>query len=263
LPKDIITQYFFKLKFPRFHIKHLPPADASRTLKAIIKKLTNNKTVDPHAKFPYTYILQGTEDRACDCFGTMPCQNIQEARIILCLPDKQDIRKVEMDTDALFNLRKFLVPEIVYGEDALELAGRHAVNFGATRVLVVTDPGVQKAGWVTKVESSLKSSGISHITFSDVTPNPKDYEVMKGAGIYNAEKCDLIIAVGGGSPMDCAKGIGVVAGNTGHILDFEGVDEVPTRDLLLFLFPRQQDHLRMCPSFPLSLIRPARLRSLS
>lgn len=131
-----------------------------------------------------------------------------------------------MDTDTLCNLRKFLAPEIVYGDGALELAGRHAVNFGGTRVLVVTDPGVREAGWAAQVEASLQASGIPFATFSNVTPNPKDFEVMEGVEVYRSEKCDLIIAVGGGSPMDCAKGIGVVAGNPGHITDFEGVDEV-------------------------------------
>jgi alcohol dehydrogenase class IV len=131
-----------------------------------------------------------------------------------------------MTTDLLLNLRKFIAPEIVYGEGALELAGRHAVNFGATKVLIVTDPGVQSAGWASKVEARLRESSIPFVTFNGVTPNPKDYEVMTGAELCRDEGCDLIIAVGGGSPMDCAKGIGVVMGNPGNILDFEGVDEV-------------------------------------
>lgn len=131
-----------------------------------------------------------------------------------------------METSGLYNLRKFLVPEIVYGEGALELAGRHAVNFGGTRVLVVTDPGVLEAGWTAKVEKCLGEADISSVTFSQVTPNPKDREVMEGVEVYRGEGCDLIIAVGGGSPMDCAKGIGVMAGNPGHINDYEGVDEV-------------------------------------
>ena len=131
-----------------------------------------------------------------------------------------------MESDILLNLRKFLAPEIVYGEGALELASRHAINFGATKVLIVTDPGIQEAGWTSKVEASLRQSSIPYITFSAVTPNPKDYEVMAGVDVCKNEGCDLIIAVGGGSPMDCAKGIGVVMGNPGNVLDFEGVDEV-------------------------------------
>jgi alcohol dehydrogenase class IV len=132
-----------------------------------------------------------------------------------------------MTVDIPLTLRKFLAPEIVYGEGALALAGRHAMNLGATRVLLVTDPGVQAAGWTLKIEKSLGESNIAYVTFNGVTANPKDYEVMAGAEIYKNEGCDLIIAVGGGSPMDCAKGIGVVAGNPQSITDFEGVDEVP------------------------------------
>lgn len=139
--------------------------------------------------------------------------------------------------DILLSLRKFLAPEIVYGERALELAGRHALNLGATKILIVTDPGIQAAGWTAKVEDSLDQLDIANVTYADVTPNPKDYEVMAGAALYREQGCDLIVAVGGGSPMDCAKGIGVVAGNPDHILAFEGVDEVPNPGPPLIFIP--------------------------
>jgi len=139
--------------------------------------------------------------------------------------------------DILLSLRKFLAPEIVYGVGALELAGRHAMNLGATKVLIVTDPGIQKAGWTSKVEDSLRKLDIGFITYNNVTPNPKDHEVMAGVDVYRDNDCDLIIAVGGGSPMDCAKGIGVVAGNPMDILDFEGVDEVPNPGPPLIFIP--------------------------
>ncbi len=131
-----------------------------------------------------------------------------------------------MVVDSLLELRKFLAPEIVYGAGALSFAGRYASNFGATKALIVTDPGVQEAGWVKEVEKNLVASDISFVIFNDVTPNPKDYEVMAGAKLYLQEGCELIIAVGGGSPMDCAKCIGVAASNSRHINQFEGVDEV-------------------------------------
>ncbi len=131
-----------------------------------------------------------------------------------------------MDTSLLFNLRKFLSPEIVYGEGCLALSGRHAVNLGATKVLIVTDPGVLSCGWANPVKVSLDQAQLKFVTFSGVSSNPKDSEVMTGADIYKEEGCDLILAVGGGSPMDCAKGIGVVVSNGGFINDFEGVDEI-------------------------------------
>ena len=142
-----------------------------------------------------------------------------------------------MDPHTLLNLRKFLLPEIVYGRGAIGLAGRHAINFGATKVLLVTDPGVMEAGWTARVESHLTDVGIPFVVYSAVTPNPKDHEVMAGADICRREACDLIMAVGGGSPMDCAKGIGVVVGNQDHILAFEGVDEIPNPGPPLIFIP--------------------------
>lgn len=124
------------------------------------------------------------------------------------------------------NLRKFVAPEFVFGAGAINLTGQYAVNFGAEKVLIVTDPGVMAAGWCDKVIENLKSSGAACVVFSDITPNPKADEVMRGADFYLSQGCDLIVAVGGGSPMDCAKGIGIVSTNSRHILEFEGIDNV-------------------------------------
>ncbi len=126
----------------------------------------------------------------------------------------------------MIELRKFVAPEFVFGVGARHLAGRYAKNFGARRVLVVTDPGVLAAGWTGQVIESLEADGVPYTLFSQVTPNPKDSEVMAGAELYRQERCDVIVAVGGGSPMDCAKGIGIVSSNRQHILEFEGVDRV-------------------------------------
>lgn len=142
-----------------------------------------------------------------------------------------------METDLFLNLRKFLAPEIVYGGGCLELAGRHALNMGASKVLIVSDSGVQASGWTSRVEASLRGAGLGYAIFADNTPNPKDHEVMAGAELYRREGCDLIIAVGGGSPMDCAKGIGVVVTNDGFITDFEGVDEIANPGPPLIFIP--------------------------
>lgn len=142
-----------------------------------------------------------------------------------------------MKIDMLLNLRKFLAPEIVYGGGAIELAGTHALNMGASKVMIVSDEGVRQTGWTAKVQQSLAAAGLSYYTFTANTPNPKDFEVMNGAEIYRRENCDLIIAVGGGSPMDCAKGIGVVATNNGAITDYEGVDEIPVPGPPLIFIP--------------------------
>ncbi|MHB8163234.1 MAG: alcohol dehydrogenase-like regulatory protein ErcA [Methanoregula sp.] len=127
---------------------------------------------------------------------------------------------------ATLEMRKFVAPEFVIGSNARRLAGRYAKNLSATHVFVVTGPNIIKAGWVKDVTDSLDEEGIRYTLFSDVTPNPRDFEVMNGAELYQQAGCDAIVVVGGGSPIDCAKGIGIVASNKKHILTFEGVDTV-------------------------------------
>jgi len=123
-------------------------------------------------------------------------------------------------------LRKFVAPETIFGVGALLVAGQYASKFGVTRPLVVTDPGLIEAGWAGKVLESLAAFDIEGVIFSAVSPNPRAEEVMAGALAYMENGCDGIVAVGGGSPMDCAKGIGIVVSNGGHILDYEGVDKI-------------------------------------
>jgi len=130
-----------------------------------------------------------------------------------------------MESDE-FPLRKFVAPEFIFGVDARNLAGRYAKNFGGRKVLVVTDPGVKAAGWSDQAIASLEESGLEYVLFDGVTSNPKSHEVATGAALYRQEGCNAIVAVGGGSPMDCAKGIGIVSANSGEIVDFEGVDRV-------------------------------------
>lgn len=133
-----------------------------------------------------------------------------------------------------FALRKFVAPEFIFGVDARRLAGRYAKNFGARKVLLVTDPGVMAAGWPEDVLACLREAEMECAVFSAVTSNPKAPEVASGAELYREEGCNALVAVGGGSPIDCAKGIGIVSSNKGEILSFEGVDrvDIPTPPLI-------------------------------
>lgn len=124
-------------------------------------------------------------------------------------------------------LRKFVAPEFVFGADARKLAGRYAMNVGARKVLVVSDPGVMAAGWTADVLRALEEvETLRFSLFTSVTSNPKAEEVQEGARLFRSEGCDGIVAVGGGSPMDCAKGIGIVTATGRDIKEFEGVDRV-------------------------------------
>lgn len=128
-----------------------------------------------------------------------------------------------MSTD---NLRKFVAPEYVFGNGARHLAGGYARKLGARKVLLVSDPGVIAAGWCADVLSSMNAEALPYELFSAVSPNPRAEEVMAGAAAYSEHNCNMIVAIGGGSPMDCAKGIGIVATHGRNVLEFEGIDQV-------------------------------------
>lgn len=124
------------------------------------------------------------------------------------------------------SVRKFVAPEIVFGDGALEMLGRYVTNFGANRVFVVTDPGVVGCGLADQAIRKLRTVDVEAVLYDRISPNPRDQEVMEGAACYREAECDVIVALGGGSPMDCAKGISVVSANGGSILDYEGIDKV-------------------------------------
>jgi alcohol dehydrogenase len=131
------------------------------------------------------------------------------------------------DATPSLELRKFVVPEFIFGIGARHWVGTYARNFNAKRCLIVSDSGVIAAGWLKDLQNDLDECGIHSVLYSDLTPNPKDHEIMAGAEVYRSAHCDVIIALGGGSVIDCAKGIGVIVANGGHILDYEGVDTIP------------------------------------
>ena len=127
---------------------------------------------------------------------------------------------------ALYEMRKFVAPEFIFGVGARHRVGFYARNMMARRALIVTDEGVAGTGWLGELQTDLRNVGVDFVVFKGLTPNPKDHEVMAGARFYAEERCDVIIALGGGSVIDCAKAIGVVHTNGCDVLDFEGVDQI-------------------------------------
>lgn len=119
---------------------------------------------------------------------------------------------------------KFHAPEIVFGQNSLGEVAHAALRLGAVRPMLVTDEGLIDSGWVDQLSALLTEQGLSPQLWHGLTPNPKDVEIETGHARYQELGCDVLIAIGGGSVMDAAKGIAVLAGNGGHILDYEGVD---------------------------------------
>ncbi|EFL53171.1 iron-containing alcohol dehydrogenase [Solidesulfovibrio fructosivorans JJ]] len=131
-----------------------------------------------------------------------------------------------MRDDILLAMRKFVAPEFVFGNGALALAGRQAAGLGVRHALLVADSGLMDFGWPQRVQESLDAAGVETTLFTDFSSNPRDHESMAGSRIFGDAGCDALVAVGGGSAMDCAKAIGIVSVNQRHIREFEGVDNV-------------------------------------
>jgi len=122
-------------------------------------------------------------------------------------------------------LLKFYAPEIVFGIDSMAEAAHAAVRLGALRPLLITDPGLVEAGWVDEMLGHLSAQRVDARLWSGLTPNPKDHEIAAGYECYRSNGCDVLVAVGGGSVIDAAKGVAILAANGGNILDYEGVDK--------------------------------------
>ena len=132
-------------------------------------------------------------------------------------------------------INKFVMPEVIFGRRSLQQVGESCLRLGAKKVFIVSDPGVNEAGWLDQVVESCREVGLSYSCFSDITTNPKDYEAERGSGCYKEQECDAIIGIGGGSVIDIAKAVAILATNGGKISDYEGVDriEVPLPPLVM------------------------------
>lgn len=102
--------------------------------------------------------------------------------------------------------------------------GRIARGCGAQRALLVSDPGIVAAGHVDRALQSLRDAGIHVEIFTDVAENPTVEHVAAGAEFAAPKAIDFIIGLGGGSAMDCAKGINFILTNGGRMQDYWGVN---------------------------------------
>ncbi|MEB1808122.1 MAG: iron-containing alcohol dehydrogenase [Bacillaceae bacterium] len=123
-------------------------------------------------------------------------------------------------------INKFMSPEIIFGKGALEHVGESFLRLGARKILIVSDTGVCRAGWVDQVMENCLNAGLEYSTFFNLTTNPKDFEVTYGAQVFAETECDAVLGIGGGSVLDVAKAIAIVATNGGKINDYEGVDKL-------------------------------------
>jgi alcohol dehydrogenase len=120
----------------------------------------------------------------------------------------------------------FYIPSVtLLGLGASKETGEQAKALGATNLLIVTDAGLAKLGVADTIKGYVTAAGLKAVIYDGAEPNPTDKNVHNGVKVYQDNKCDGIISLGGGSSHDCGKGIGLVIAGGGHIRDYEGVNK--------------------------------------
>jgi len=119
----------------------------------------------------------------------------------------------------------FIPPVNLMGVGCHQEIGKRAKVLGMTKPLLVTDKGVVQTGMSEQICALLRAEGLKPAVFDETVPNPTDTNVAAGVKVYKKNGCDSLITLGGGSPHDCGKGIGLVVSNGGAIHNYEGLDK--------------------------------------
>lgn len=120
----------------------------------------------------------------------------------------------------------YFMPTVnLMGAGAAKKVGEQVKSLGGKHALIVTDVVLNKMGMADTIRGYIEAEGIKVTVYDGAEPNPTDKNVHDGVKVLQDNGCDVIISLGGGSPHDCAKGIGIVAANGGNIRDYEGVDK--------------------------------------
>lgn len=135
---------------------------------------------------------------------------------------------------------RFVLNETSYhGAGAIAEIATEAVGRGFTKALVCSDPDLIKFGVTKKVTDVLDGAGLAYEIYSNIKPNPTIENVQQGVAAFKAAEADYIIAIGGGSSMDTAKGIGIVIANPdfADIRSLEGVAPTKNKSVPIFAVP--------------------------
>jgi 4-hydroxybutyrate dehydrogenase len=114
------------------------------------------------------------------------------------------------------------VTQIQFDFGAIALLKGECERVGITRPLIVTDPGVKAAGVLQKAIDALQ--GMPHAIFDQTPSNPTEAAVRAAVQIYKDQRCDGLIAVGGGSAIDCAKGVAIAATHEGPLTHYATIE---------------------------------------
>ena len=140
---------------------------------------------------------------------------------------------------------------IVFGAGAVSRLGELSRDLGATRVLVVTDPGVVAVGHAARAVSALRGAGLDAAVFDAVRENPDATDVERCLVVARECGADLLVGLGGGSSMDTAKGANFLLTNGGKMEDYKGIGKASKPMLPLIAIPTTAGTGSECQSFAL------------
>ncbi len=155
--------------------------------------------------------------------------------------------------NSLANIKfEFASPtRIVYGHGSLERLGTLTAQFGGKRVLLVTDPGIVRAGHIERAETSLMAKGLSVTIFDAVVENPTTRIVEDCVSCARKHNIDFLVGLGGGSSLDAAKGCNFILTGGGKMEDYWGVGKATKPMLPLIAVPTTAGTGSECQSFAL------------
>ena len=131
----------------------------------------------------------------------------------------------------------FLPVNIVFGQGRVNEVGSLTKPYGTKALIVTGRSSAKKSGLYDRVKASLDEAGIPSVLFDKVAQNPLTTTAEEGAAFAKENGCDVIVAIGGGSIIDCAKGIAFIAANEGDINDYIFARKVSDEALPLILIP--------------------------
>lgn len=121
----------------------------------------------------------------------------------------------------------FILPtKIRYGVGMVKVLGEELRSLKAKKVMIITDKGLVRAGLIRRVADLVQAEGILFIIYDDIEANPKDYNVESAAETAKNQAVDTIVAFGGGSPIDAAKAVAVLARQGGKVRDYQGKGKI-------------------------------------
>lgn len=120
----------------------------------------------------------------------------------------------------MLNFQFYERVKVLFGNGSVNQLGELAKHIGGSKALIVCDPGMKATGIVEKVQKGLEAENIQYVIFDENEPNPPLAASEKGYEVFKKEQCDFVIGVGGGSNIDCAKGVNILRFNPAPLLQY-------------------------------------------